>query len=799
MSRTLRPARFAIVTLFAVLAACSGAAERKSSALSKGREYFTAKNYEKARLEFRNALQIDPTDPESAYLAGQAAERLGNMREAAQMYQAAIDARSTHAGARAMLGRIYEMAGVPDKALELVEPALATAPDDPELLVTRGAARQMKGDSNGALQDAERAARVAPGNESAVAMLAALYNKAGETDRAIELVSKAVAQPGEHNDLRLVLAQLYLSNGKLAEATQELRALVTAEPDKLPNRYRLAQVQMAAKDAAGAEATLRAAVAQAPDNAEPRLMLANLLSSARGYDAAEAELKKMMAATPKDFALRLGVAQFYEMNRKSDNALEVYRGLVRDDPEGPSGLTARNRLAANYIARGKPEDATPLVTEVLTKNPRDNDALMARADIAMMQGRPTAAIADIRAVQRDQPNSVILQRALARAYLQSDDRTLGEEALRAGVQAHPADANLRMDLARLLSRTNRGDQALPMLQKLAAEQPGNLLVLQELFNLQIARKDTAGAKKTAALVAAAKSGQPAGNYMAGMAEMAEGKTEAARSDFERALQDAPDSAEPVVALVRLDLLLKKPDAALTRLDALLADKPDNASLMNLRAEVLAIMNRLPDAEAGFRAALAAMPDWPVPYRGLAATQLASGRTDDAIKTLRNGLAATGKSPDLMTDLVNAYERYGRVDDAIAFYEAELKARPDTPALANNLAMLLVTYRTDRASLDRARALSAEFAKSNNAALVDTLGWVQYKRGEFGPAVSTLQKAVSQAPDAPPLLYHLGMAQLKTGATGDARTNLERALRGGDNFAGSAEAKSALASLAKGAP
>ena len=790
----MRSALLTTLTLTALLAACSGAAERKSDAILKGRDYMTAKNYEKARLEFRNALQLDPNDAESAYLSGQAAEKLGNIREAAQMYQTAIDSNSKHVGARAMLGRLYAMGGAPDKALELVEPALATSPNDPDLLITRGTARQIKSDSAGARADAEKAVRIAPDSENAVAMLAAIYARAGETQLAIDTVSKAVARPGDHSDLRLVLAQLYLGANRRPDAVKELRALVAAQPDNLPNRYRLAQVLMIDKNVDGAEAELRAAIKQAPDNAEPKLMLANLLATARSYDVAATELQRLSAASPNDFALRLGVAQFFESHGKASNALAIYQSVIKDDGDGPNGLTARNRLAAGYIATNQFDKATPLVEEVLKKNPRDNDALIARANIALAQGKATAAIADIRAVQRDQPNSIPLQRALARAYLQNDDRTLAEETLRAAVQAHQSDVNLRLDLARLLARTNRSDQALPMLQKLATEQPDNRAVLEELFGAQMARKDNVAAKKTAALMAAAKAGQPAGNYMTGMAELAEGKTDAARNAFERALELSPASAEPVAALVRLDLMQKKPEQAVARLDKLLTESPSNPTLINMRAEVLATMNRLPDAEAGFRSAIAKSPAWTSPYRGLAAVQLAGGKTDAAIQTLREGMGATKQSPVLITDLAAVYERYGRIDDGVALYEGLLKANPEATALANNLAMLLVSYRTDRASLDRARVLSEAFAKSNNASLIDTWGWVQFKRGEFAPAVATLQSAVDKAPDSPVLRYHLAMAQLKTGATAEARANLERALKNGESFSGGPEAKIALASL-----
>src|SRR5450755_1801149 len=137
----MRFGSLAALVLATLLAACGGAQARKAAYMAKGREYLAAHNFEKARLEFRNAVQLDPNDAEASYLAGQADERLGNVREAVQMYRDTIQSNSKHLGARAQLGRLYAFGGAPDKAMGLIEPGLAIAPDDPALLTSRAAAR----------------------------------------------------------------------------------------------------------------------------------------------------------------------------------------------------------------------------------------------------------------------------------------------------------------------------------------------------------------------------------------------------------------------------------------------------------------------------------------------------------------------------------------------------------------------------------------------------------------------------------------------------------------------------------
>src|SRR5262249_42882990 len=124
----MQPAKFLRVSLLlfaASLSACGGGQARYAHHIERGKQYLEARDLDKAGVEFRNALQIEPKSPEALYLNGVVAERRADLRSAMSLYQAAIEAQTDQQEARAALGKLWALAGAPDRALEVVKPALA--------------------------------------------------------------------------------------------------------------------------------------------------------------------------------------------------------------------------------------------------------------------------------------------------------------------------------------------------------------------------------------------------------------------------------------------------------------------------------------------------------------------------------------------------------------------------------------------------------------------------------------------------------------------------------------------------
>jgi tetratricopeptide (TPR) repeat protein len=779
-----------------LVASCGGAESRKAVHLEKGEAYLAAGNFEKARVEFRNALQIAPVDSEVRFENGVVDEKLDNTREAASFYQGAIDSNPENIRARVALGRIYMHGGAPKLALDAINPAFAKHPDDAGLLTVRAGAHAEQKDTAAALVDAERAVQLAPANEDALSVLASIYQLGGQTDKATALLEDGIKRVPDSVNMRLQLAQLYADRKQLAQAEALLADLVRLEPKEKAHRLRLAQFEASLDKIDDAERTLREGIKALPEERDLKIGLINLLATRRSREVAERELQTFIEQAPKDYQLQFALAQFYEEGKDDPKAEAIYNKVITAAGLDPPGITARDRLAALRNRQHDPAGAEKLLAEVLAKAPRDDDALFLRGNIALARKDPKTAIADLRSVLRDQPNAIGVMRVLARAHLANGEPALAEETMRRAVEANPADAAASLDLAQMLIELGKPEQAKPVVDELVRRQPTNVEALIAKFRIAVASKDAASAKAAADAVVATRPTFALGYYyQGGVAEMEQRFDDAIRL-YSSALDLQPAAHEPLQALARVFVARKRAPEALKRVDQAAAQFPNDAFPLTLKGELLISQGHNAEGLAAFKSAIDREPKDEAGYRTLAYAQVGAHDNNAAIATLQSGIGQVATPEPLEKVLAELYERAGKPNEAIQVYEDALRRDPQSDLLANNLASLLVDTKKDPASLERAKQLSARLSTSTRAEFLDTYGWVLYKEGDMAAALDALQKASAKDPELPALWYHLGMTQLLAGQSDAARDSLTHSLKSGQSFSGIDEAKAALDKLTK---
>ena len=796
MRRRLEAVAATMCLAAALLSGCGGAAARKQAYVAKGKEYLAQRNYEKARIEFRNALQIAPNDPELRFDSGLVAEKLGDVRGAIQLYRAALDVDASFPPAHAGIGRLFVFAGLPKQAVGEVDAALAKHPDDAALLTVRAGARLQQGDKAGALQDGQRAVALRPDDEDALGALAAIEIANAQPENARALLEKAVARVPRSIELRLLLAKLYYDIGEPQSSVVMFDTLIKLQPKERLYRVEQARIYTKMSRVEDAERVLRLAMRDFPDDTDLKLGLVAFLAAQHGQSAGESELSRLIGAQPDNYDLQFALARSYLQDGDQRHAAAEYQGIIARDGKGAHGLVARDGLAAMYFADNQRAQAEQLVDAVLKVNPRDNQALTLRAGDAITRGNPQAAIVDLRAVVRDQPTSIAVLLALARAYRANGEGALAEETAQHAVDADPSDIRARLGLAQLLLADGKSEQAATMLAALAKDRHSDPEVFDLLYRARVAQNDIEGARSAASELVQLQPSSAAAHLDLGIIAESERRTADALSEYRKAYELAPAAREPLSATVRLLVQTKKVDEAVMLLDQSAARFPTDALPLSLKGEILLSQSKWAESETALRAALARAPAWWVPYRNLAYLDLARHDTKSAAAILAEASSKARPSAAERTQLADLLVAVGEVDLGISQYESLAKADPGSAALAGRLAMLLVSYRSDSQSLGRAMELVRPLAASSDPRLLDAYGWVNLKNRDVAAALPALEKASAALANAPEPLFHLAMAQLQAGQTVPAERNLVQLVEHGGAFPGNQQARVALAELRK---
>ena len=127
-----------VVALVSLLTACGGSEERKAKYMEEGSKLFTAGDYQKAQLSFKNVLQMDPKDVEARYQMAESLSKLGELQNAVSQYMAVIGEDPKHLLSRLRMGQIYLMVNQADNAEKMAKEVQAIDPENVEGIVLMG-------------------------------------------------------------------------------------------------------------------------------------------------------------------------------------------------------------------------------------------------------------------------------------------------------------------------------------------------------------------------------------------------------------------------------------------------------------------------------------------------------------------------------------------------------------------------------------------------------------------------------------------------------------------------------------
>ena len=182
-----------------------------------------------------------------------------------------------------------------------------------------------------------------------------------------------------------------------------------------------------------------------------------------------------------------------------------------------------------------------------------------------------------------------------------------------------------------------------------------------------------------------------------------------------------------------------------------------------------------EALAAFERARAVSPGEPQIIRLLTAQLTSLGRHEEALAVIDDPSANAARvRPEIREIRGLVLQELGRMEEAEAELWAALQAAPDNPSLLNSLGYMWVDSgrRVDQGAEMLARAHAAD---PENGNIQDSLGWAQFRQGQYEVAVETLEGAVSKLPANAVIVDHLGDAYWQVGRRREAEWQWGRVL------------------------
>lgn len=761
--------------------------------MARGEGFLKAGDFVKASLEFRTALQIQPASVQANYDLGLVFENLGDLQRARGFFGKAVDQNAKFVPALIHQAKVDLLVGDEDSTLQSAEAALAVEPQNAEAHALRGAVLLRKGELEAAEAEAVKSLRSRSDNTSGIALLAGVRVKQGLPLDALKLLDSGITANPKDVGLRLAKIKIFDDRGDAAAAEAELKEIIVSQPHENSYRLSLARRLIADKKLDEAEKLLRDGIAANPNDATLELALVAFLERSRGAAEAERELQSHVGSdTPQD-TYKFALAELYYGNNKKAEARQLMNTIAAKSGDDKNGLAAQLVLARYALNDGKPGEARQLMDNVLKTDGSNGDALLLRGSLSFSEFRYVDAIADLRAALRNSPDLKPALILLARAYIATGETALGHEFFDRALSEDPSNSELRVEFADQLIELGQLDEADRQLTLALQNEPGYGPAFMARAHLLAMQQSWPEAESVARQLIAIPSFAGQGHAVLGKVLASEKKFADAVNELKQALIDLPQSTAAQASLAFAYLDSGDAASAVSYAKSIVARYPKDADAYQLLGDVEAKLSDSADAIAAYQQSIALNAAQTGSYERVVALYIEKGDYLSAMKVLAQGTQALPRNPDLRLALASVEDHLGRFEAAKSDYESVLRERPHDAAAANNLAALIAdAWPRDTKLLGEARQLAEASRNSIDPALIDTLGWVQYRLGNLDDALGLLKTAAAGSKD-PQIHYHLGIAYKAKGDRVAARSELGLAVADGKPYRGLDEARAELTS------
>jgi tetratricopeptide (TPR) repeat protein len=625
------------------------------------------------------------------------------------------------------------------------------------------------------------------------------------------LLGACVGDPQKAKARYLAEGQKYMKKGQYGDASVEFRNALRVDPRSADAYYQLAQADIAQRDLKGAYASLEKAIELDPRRLDARLDRGRLYIAARLFDKAEEEANSILQEEPKNVAAYRLLGAAFIGQQKLDRALESFlkvTELLPNDASSyvnlalveinlrrfsdaekhlkqavamdPKSLQANMDLANFYRLQNNLPQAQEALQAGILNNPDAPQLYVDWADMLSNSGKITEADGVLNKLRAQMPKSLEATIAIGDYYAQRRDldKALAEYQRGLSISAGNLDIEKRME--ELYLSSNRTDEASKLDEQLMKQAPKDVLVSVNHGRLLLAQ-----GKQQDALIALQKAVKDApdsaqAHYYLGVAYMQTEGLGQASSEFQEALKVSPGFPLALQGLARLSLAQNHPSEAQVYAQELVQEFPVDISNRLLLGGIYLHEGKSRLAEEQFFAASRLAPNQAAVHLDLGQLYYTEKKWTQAEKEFETAMQLDPSNPTMLSPYADFLVARQQAPKAIALAQQFVDAHPSNAQGHVILGSLQFDSKNNSAAqAEFERAIQIE---PHNVEGYLRMGRVYQGTNQPDAAIGQYEKALELQPKSASLVTMVGNLYLDKGDLGTARKYFARALEADPNYA-----------------
>ena len=672
----------AVALLSLLLAACSTPEEKRDCFMENGKSLQKAGDLVKARLEYKNAIQVDPKCVECLISLGNVELALRNLRGAYAAYTKAAEIEPERLDIQIALGKILIMGHAAKKAEETARSILEKDPENADGMTILALAMSIQKDRlQEALAELEKLRTKYPERPEGYVIAARVLASQNRYSEAERILDSGLSMVKDKESLYEAYLRLCTAQKQWDRAIHYAELYYDTEAETPGALITLAQLYEKKGDISRAEKKWLKALEKSNDNPEIVLLYTQFLVRQKKTDEAEHILEARLEKDPSDLNIRLALARLLSGTKRGDKALTILKAGYSDDMEKPVRLALIDEEAKINFNLGRFDRAQKLTEEVLKENSKDITALTIQAKIALIQRQGEKAVSILRRLLEEEPDNVQFQMLLAQAYATSGNYKLAENQLKKVINKHPDNLNAWQALIRLYLVEKEMDQARQAVSDALKKFPDSPTLHNLMGMILWTLNDTAGAEENFRKAMELKPEWLVPYRNIAALKLRTGDPAEAEKTFKKAAEKYPNAPGPKILLASLYEQTGRPEQAIAIYEELLKKNPNSTIIMNnlafMYTETATDKATLDKALALINRALDKLDSPPPTFLDtLAWIYYKSGNLQKALEVINQAISKAPDNPTLLYHQAAILKDSGQKTQAIQSVEKALEqARP----------------------------------------------------------------------------------------------------------------------------